>query len=75
MMPVPTGKKVTPTELLCELKHGANEEIVKSKGRLFELGDTQISLIDYTTTWAPVIRNTTLRMLLAHCISHDLALL
>jgi len=75
MMPIPSGKKVTPTALLCELKRGANGEIVKSKERLFERGDTQIPLIEYTTTWAPVIRNTTLRMLLAHCNSHDLALL
>jgi len=75
MMPLPSGKKVTQTELLCERKRGANGEIVKYKGRLVVRGDTQIPLIDYTATWAPVARYTTLRMLLAHCTSHDLALL
>jgi len=56
MMPLPSGKKVTQTKLLCERKRGANGEIVKSKGRLVVRGVTQIPLIDYTPTWAPVAR-------------------
>jgi len=75
MVPLPQGKKVTQTKLLCERKRGADGEIVKYKGRLVVRGDTQILLIDYTATWAPVARNTTLRLLLAHCTSRALALL
>ena len=43
----------------------------RNKGRLVVRGDTQIPLIDYTATWAPVARYTTLRLLLAHCTSQD----
>ena len=75
MVPLPQGKRVTQTELLCERKRGADGEIVKYKGRLVVRGDTQIPLIDYTATWAPVARYTTLRLLLAHCTRDDLALL
>jgi len=50
MMPLPSGKKVTQTELLCERKRGPHGEIVKHKGRLVVRGDTQIPLVDYTET-------------------------
>jgi len=75
MVPLPQRKKVTRTELLCERKRGADGAIVMYKGRLVVHGDTQIPLINYTATWAPVARYTTLRLLLSHCTSQDVVLL
>lgn len=74
MMPLPDGKKVIRTELLCERKREPAGE-TKYKGRLVVRGDTQIPYMPYTETWAPVARYTTLRYLLGHCTRNDLALL
>jgi len=75
MVPLPDGKQVIRTELLCERKRGPAGEISKYKGRLVVRGDTQIPYVDYTETWAPVARYTTLRYLLGHCTRNDLVLL
>jgi len=75
MVPLPDGKKVIRTELLCERKRGPAGEITNYKGRLVVRGDTQIPYVDYTETWAPVARYTKLLYLLGHCKSNDLALL
>jgi len=75
MVPLPAGKKVIRTELLCERKRGPAGEIAKYKGRLVVRGDTQVPYVDYTETWAPVARYTTLRYLLGLCTRNDLALL
>lgn len=64
---LPSGKVVTPTQMLCERKRGATGEVTKHKGRFVVQGNHQLYLQDFKETWAPVAHHSTLRMLLAFC--------
>lgn len=65
LVDLPEGKLVTPTQSQCERKRGPDGEITKYKGRVVVRGDTQVHLVNYFETWAPVARHATLRGLLA----------
>lgn len=52
-------------EMLSERKRGANGEVTRHKGRCVARGDKQVYLRDYVDKWAPVLRHSTLRFMLA----------
>ena len=55
-----------------KVKRDADGSIIKYKARLCARGDQQTSGIDYSETFAPTVRYTTLRVLLALACYHDL---
>eukprot|EP00170_Pyropia_yezoensis_P001938 contig_8306_g1942 len=70
----PPGAAILPTQMLNERKRGADGEIEKHKGRFVVCGNWQMAGRDYTDTWAPVARYTTLRMLLALVAKEDMSM-
>jgi hypothetical protein len=55
-----------------KVKRDADGSIIKYKARLCARGDQQTNGIDYNETFAPTVRYTTLRVLLALACYHDL---
>jgi len=74
LVDLPKGKNVTQTTMLCARKRGADGSITKHKARYVARGDTQLYPNDFGEVWAPVVRYSTLRALLAHCTAEGLTL-
>ena len=55
-----------------KIKRDADGQVVKFKARLCARGDQQTDGVDYNETFAPTVRYTTLRVLLALACHHDL---
>jgi hypothetical protein len=55
-----------------KVKRDADGSIIKCKARLCARGDQQTNGIDYNETFAPTVRHTALRVLLAVACYHDL---
>lgn len=60
----PLGKKAIGCKWLYTIKFHSNGEIARYKSRLVALGNRQKEGLDYTDTFAPVIKPTTICMLL-----------
>jgi len=71
---LPSGKKVTGAQMLCERKRGADGEVTRYKGRFVVRGVTQTAMVDFNEVWAPVARHATLRASLAKCAGEELTL-
>jgi len=76
-VPVPHGKvpmnaKVIDTMLIFDRKRDQNGKVERHKARNVGKGFLQVAGRDYTEKWAPVVRQATLRTLLALAASKDL---
>lgn len=64
VVPLPEGRKAIGCKWIYKIKHDANGEIVKYKARLVAQGFSQKYGVDYDEVFAPVVRQSTLRMFL-----------
>lgn len=69
------NKKVIPCKWVFKIKRDANGAIVKYKARLVAKGFSQVWGTDYNETFAPVVRNSSLRTLIALAAEMDLKIL
>ena len=68
---VPEGMNITKVRWVLRIKYNPDDTVDKYKARICAKGFTQMYGIDYNETFAPVIRMTILRMLLAIAIAND----
>jgi hypothetical protein len=68
----PTDRKVVDSKWVFRLKRGPDGEIEKHKARVVVKGFTQIEGLDYDETFAPVVKFTSIRILLAITAHNDL---
>ena len=68
---VPADKNITKVRWVLRIKYNADDTIEKYKGRICAKGFTQKYGIDYHETFAPVIRMTMLRMILAISVAYN----
>jgi len=68
----PPDHKIINSKWVFKIKRGPNGEINKYKARLVMKGYTQVEGLDYTDTFAPVTKFTTIHSLLALAAQHDL---
>lgn len=71
---LPTGHSPLPAKWVWKSKHDLHNNIKKFKARWVVRGDKQLKNVDYTQTFAPVVKLTTIRILLTLVASLDLEL-
>lgn len=62
---LPTGRRAIGSKWVFKLERDADLNPIKYKARLVAQGFSQLSSIDFEDTFAPVVRMTSLRILLA----------
>ncbi len=69
---LPSGKKPIQTKWVFKVKKDAVGNILKYKARLVAKGYTQRHHIDYEETFAPVVRYSSIRLLMALAVEYNL---
>lgn len=72
LVPRPKTKNIIGCRYVLTNKYDANGNLYKRKARLVAQGFTQQPQIDYTSTFAPVARLTSIRMLLALAVKYNM---
>ena len=67
-----SGRRVIGTKWVCKIKMDALNILERYKARLVAQGFSQIAGLDFTETWAPVVRIESVRVLLALAALFDL---
>ena len=71
LIPRPTGKNVIGTKWIFKNKMNEQGQVIKNKARLVCKGYSQIEVLDYDETFAPVAKMEEIRMFLAFACYHD----
>ena len=74
LVPLPAGRKIVGSKWVYKVKTGADGLIQRYKARLVAQGYTQRFGTDYDETFCPVIRQESLRVLMALSVKHGLQL-
>ena len=69
---LPKGQKAIRNKWVYKTKRGPNGEVERYKARLAVKGCSQRPGIDYDEVYAPVVRYSTIRFLMAMAVKHDL---
>jgi transposase InsO family protein len=70
IQPLPPGRKTVKSKWVFKTKTNEAGEVVRHKARLVAKGFSQIKGIDYTETFAPVVRFTSIRCLMALAVKN-----
>jgi hypothetical protein len=70
----PKDRKLVSCKWVFKVKHNADGSIDRYKARLVARGFTQTEGVDYNETYAPVVKMTSIRVLLSIVAIHDLEL-
>ena len=70
----PKGRKLVSCKWVFKVKHNADGTVDRYKARLVARGFTQTEGVDYHETYAPVVKMTSIRVLLSIVAIHDLEL-
>jgi hypothetical protein len=71
LVPCPAGRKLVDSKWVFEVKRDANGHITRYKARLVARGFSQEKGVDYHETFAPTVRVTSIRTLLALIACND----
>ena len=74
LVPLPAGRKTVGSKWVYKIKTGSDGLIQRYKARLVAQGYTQKFGTDYDETFCPVIRQESLRVLMALSVQHGLQL-
>jgi hypothetical protein len=70
---LPPGRQAIASKVVFKVKHDAEGRIVKYKARIVAKGFSQVPGVDYDDTFAPVVKYTSLRAILAIAAAKRLA--
>lgn len=71
LVPLPQGKNLVSCKWLFKIKKNADGTVARHKARLGARGFSQEYVIDYEETFSPVVRHTTVRLILGLAAHHN----
>lgn len=74
LVPLPSGRKAIGNKWVYKIKRDSNDQIERYRARLVVKGYAQKEGIDFNEIFSPVVRLTTIRIVLAMCATLDLHL-
>lgn len=74
LVPLPPGRKAIGNKWVYKIKRDSNDQIERYRARLVVKGYAQKEGIDFNEIFSPVVRLTTIRIVLAMCATLDLHL-
>ncbi|KAH9715183.1 hypothetical protein KPL71_020951 [Citrus sinensis] len=74
LVPLPRGRKVIGNKWVYKIKRDGNDQVERYRARLVVKGYDQKECIDFNEIFSPVVRLTTIRVVLAMCAIFDLHL-
>lgn len=74
LVPLPQGRKAIGNKWVFKIKRNSDDQVERFRARLVVKGYAQKEGIDFNEIFSPVVRLTTVRVVLAMCATFDLHL-